>query len=221
MDPMSAQAASAAGLLEALSQTVEDPAVAAHEVGASAAQLGDPLDDVLAVVESAYLQARATDPEYRVVRAAITGWSAQMALYSWEISCEDPLTTLATPAHLRSRIEDAYRVAASRRHAPEVEYALVVLQQTPVPRPLALETAMDGLRMARILRGVFDADETIAPLAPHRFGVLVHRSRQDRVADLRARCVADGTVAPVERIWTESLPPRLDDVAWLLSELGR
>lgn len=221
MKPMNTQASSAAALLTALSTTTEDPAVAAHEVGASAAQLGDPLEDVLATVEAAYLQACATDPEYRVVKAAVTAWHEHVMLFACEISCEDPLTTMATMAHLRSRIEDAYRFAASRGHAPDAEYALIVVQCAPVGRALPLEASMDTLRIARVLRLVFDADETIAQVAPHRFAVLAHCTRVDRVADLRGSFAVDGLAETIERIWVESLPPRLDDISWLLSEIGR
>lgn len=218
---MNTHAASAAALCTALSTPSDDPAVVAHEVGASAAQLGDPLEDLLTTIEVAYLEARASDPEYRVIKAAMTAWHEQMTLFNLEVSCEDPLTTMATLAHVRSRIEDAYRVAGTRCRAPEAEYALVLMQFAERPRALPLEASMDVLRIARVLRLVFDADECFAPLTSRRYVVLAHRSRIDRVGDLRTVFAADGLDDAIERIWVESMPPSPDDVSWLLSELSR
>lgn len=218
---MDTHASTGANLVNALLTTTEDPAGVAHEVGASAAQLGYPLQDVLDTVETAYLNVKASDPDYRVLKAALIAWSDHMERFACEVSCEDPLTTLSTAAHLRSRIDDAYRLCASIGVEPDHEFALIVVQRERRRTVLPLEESLQTLRIARVLRGLYDGDETLAQVAPHRIGVLARRDRADRIVLLRSELEAEGLIGAAGRIWIESLPQDTDDIAWLLSELSR
>ncbi|RYJ02055.1 MAG: hypothetical protein EON52_20325, partial [Actinomycetales bacterium] len=61
-------------------------------MGASAADQGAPLHEVLDLVEQAY----GGSPRHQVVRAASLAWSERVTEHAHGITCEDELTTLAS-----------------------------------------------------------------------------------------------------------------------------
>src|SRR5699024_2782462 len=81
-----------------------------REEGSRAAARGVPWTVLLAETETAFDRVGAAPP-YRVVRALSVAWVETSLQYVHEMSCEDPLTGLATLAHMRSRLDEVYRLA--------------------------------------------------------------------------------------------------------------
>ena len=70
---------------------------------------GLPLDAALDALRTTTRAATRRDPAYDAVRALGAGWSEATLGYLQEITCEDPLTGLASLPHLRSRLAELYR----------------------------------------------------------------------------------------------------------------
>src|SRR3546814_12395233 len=66
---------------------------------------------------------RSSEPAFADVRALSMAWSESTLAYLHQLSCEDPLTGLASLAHIRSRLSELYRGA----RAADETHALVVL----------------------------------------------------------------------------------------------
>ncbi|HZK35675.1 MAG TPA: hypothetical protein VFC57_01810 [Aeromicrobium sp.] len=197
-------------------------AAVAHVVGASAAHDGSPLQELFGYLERAYARVRGEQPEFDVVTAAAVAWTESAIRHDHDMSCEDPLTALATLPHLRCRIGGVYRRAERDGVRANETFSLLVVELPPtsggaLSEPLAMLEAADSLRT------VYNGDETIAQVAPRRIVSLVERSRTDRASlELLHILLRRGGVGPLEpRMWIEALPRSVDGVGWLLSELGR
>lgn len=208
------------GLLEkAVRDGHSDLVVVAHEVGASAAQLGIPLHEVMDHVERAYA---GQEPSFATVRAVALAWADNAILHRANMSCEDPLTSLATVPHVRTRLGDVYRGAERDGSRAADSYALVVVE---LPRPEVgneLEASLRALDVAEAMRTLFAGDETIAQVSSRRFAALVGRSRTDALTisllGLLLERTFGGAVHP--RLWVEHLPGTPDGVAWMLAGLA-
>lgn len=191
----------------------------AHEVGASAAQLGVPLHEVLDHVERAYAPEA---PQVAAMRAASVSWAETALVHRADISCEDPLTSLATVPYVRSRLAEIYRGAERAGRRVTDTSALVVVE---LPRPASgngLELALLALEVAEVLRTVFTGDETVAQLSVCRFAALVSRERTDDatldlVGLLLDRALVDHGQS---RLWVERLPASADGIAQVLAGLS-
>jgi hypothetical protein len=190
----------------------------AHEVGASAAHLGVPLHEVLDLVERAF----APDaPDFRATREAAVAWAETARLRDADLSCEDPLTALATATHLRARLGEVHR-AADRDGVPVPgRHVLVVVELPRTSSGHELELSLRALDLGEVLRSVFRGDETIAQLTPRRFAVLAGRDHADDLTMallgmLVARTTAhDGRA----RLWVEELPATSDGIAQVIASL--
>lgn len=191
----------------------------AREVGASAAQLGVPLHEVMDHVERAFAP-RA--PAFGVVRAAATAWAELALIHHADISCEDPLTSMASVPYVRSRLGEIYRGAESAGRRASDLVALVVVEPPRLTTGHELEQALRAIDVAEALRLVFTADETIAQLAPRRFAALAAREHADDATVALLRLLVDRVVGQrgQSRIWVEHLPASIDGVAHLLAVLG-
>lgn len=191
----------------------------AHEVGASAAQMGVPLHEVLDHVERAFAP---DPPDFAVTCAASVAWAEEALVRRADIGCEDPLTSLATVPYVRSRLAEIYR-GADRDERPAADTAALVVVELPRPvRGNEIELALMALGVSDVLRTVFAGDETVAQLSVRRFAALVARERTDGVTMslislLLERAMADGRPS---RLWVERLPASVDDVAQLLAALS-
>jgi transposase InsO family protein len=139
------------------------------------------------------------------------------------LSCEDPVTGLASLAHLQARFAELYR-GQLRLRARE-DWALVVIDA-----PGGVETPADRivedllvLRFGEVVRTVFAAGETFGRLARRRVVVLCRRDDllDRRVAVVRRMLDQLGYTAPRARVLVEELPPTYDGAASLLAELAR
>jgi len=138
------------------------------------------------------------------------------------MSCEDPLTALATLPHLRCRIGAVCRRADRDGIRASQTYSLLVVELPPTQGG-ALSEPLAMLESADSLRTVYNGDETIAQVAPRRIVSLVECTRTDRASlELLHILLRRGSVGPREsRMWIEGLPRSIDGASWLLGELGR
>ena len=216
-----------------------DVGVAVVEAGRDLAGDGVPLDEVVADLESAYAAAGVGEPDYRVVRDLCLAWTEVSLRYLHGLSCDDPLTGLASLAHLRSRLGEIYREAEVRGTRVADERALVVVEADQVAR--RADVAADGrstsvtrrfgsaLRMAEAadgLRSVFSGGETLARVGVHRAVALVRRRGElaGQVEALRVLLMSRSAVGLDSgelRAWIEGLPSSHDAASLLLEELAR
>ncbi|MEV7397114.1 hypothetical protein [Aeromicrobium sp. NPDC092404] len=216
---MTGSGLNAALLADAVRDDRPDVADVALEVGASAARLGVPLHEVLDHVERAYA---GREPSFEATRAAVLSWAEWALILHVDISCEDPLTTLATPAYVRSRLAEIYRGAErDGRQVPDTS-ALVVVELPREPEGHELERSLRSLDVAEAMRAVFAGDETVAQVSPRRFAALVGRDRADAVAMRLLRILLDRALGdrPQARLWVEELPPTSGGVAHVLAGLA-
>jgi len=161
------------------------------------------------------------EPPYAALRAVGGGWSEATLGYLHEVTCEDPLTGLASLPHLRSRVGELYRDQAAGASVVRDHQVLLVLD-TPAP-PLGGEVFGAALRTARLadtVRTVFPGGLTTGRVGRERVAVLARRDgRLDRRLALVRTLLAG--VTPAVRVWVEPLPHDGATAAALLDELAR
>ena len=187
---------------------------ACEVVGRLLGSQGVSLEETLADLRTTYAVVLGTEPAFTDACAVALGWSEATLAYLHQLSCADPLTGLASMAHLRGRLTELYRGVGPASSGPTIRdrYALVVIE-APAPRLSGLADEVFGLdlRMSRIgesARSVFAGGETICRIGPRRIVVLAARD-----ANLGRRRRPPAQPAPTcrrgqepVRIWTESLP---------------
>jgi hypothetical protein len=199
---------------------------ACEVVGRLLSSQGVSLAETLADLRTTYELVLGAEPAYTDACAVALGWSESTLGYLHQLSCADPLTGLASMAHLRGRLMEMYRGDA-RGPALRDSYALVVVEASS-PRLAGLTDEVFGadLRMSRIgesVRSVFSGAETICRIGPRRIVVLTARNDgMSRRTTLLRRLLDVGEAGQGGvRIWVESLPSANESVASLLDELSR
>jgi hypothetical protein len=200
---------------------------ACEVVGRLLGDQGVSLEETLADLRLTYELVLGTEPAFTDACAVALGWSEATLAYLHQLSCADPLTGLASMAHLRGRLAELYRGDARGPAPLRDRYALVVVEAA-APRLSGLADEVFGvdLRMSRIgesTRSVFSADETVCRIGPRRIVVLAARDQglARRVSLLRGLLQVGERAQGGVRIWTESLPLG-SEMAWtLLDELSR
>ena len=181
---------------------------------------GVPLDDALDGLRRTCLRVTDRDPSYPVLRAVASGWSEATLGYLHQLTCEDPLTGLASLPHLRSRISELYRDQGISGRPVRETHALVVVDTVD---PGDLDVFAAALRIARLaetVRTVFSGGETLGRVGRERIAVLIRRDeRLPRRLGLLRNLLSG--VLPAPRVWVESLPGDDDAAAALLDELAR
>jgi GGDEF domain-containing protein len=97
-------------------------------------------------------------------------------LYLHSLSCEDPLTGLASLAHLRSRLGEIYREAELRGTSVPVTYALVVVEPLHRQGLPSVERELRLIDVAECLRIVFCGDDVLGRIGPRRAAAFVGRN---------------------------------------------
>jgi hypothetical protein len=205
-------------LADAVRDGRPDVADVALEVGASAARLGVPLHEVLDHVERAFA---GQEPSFEATRAVVLAWADEALVLHADISCEDPLTSLATMAYLRSRLAELYRGAGRDGHLVADRSALVVVE-LPGRRGHDIEQSLRALDVAEAMRAVFAGDETVAQMSPRRFAALVGRERADALSMSLLRILLERALGSQvhPRLWVEELPRSADGIARVLAGLS-
>lgn len=187
---------------------------------------GVSLDEALGGLEATSRLVTGALPGFADSRALAVGWSEATLGYLHRLSCEDPVTGLASLAHLQSRISELYRGQLRDRLGARDGHALVVIDPAPTavmsPRVPAEVLAADlrAARFAEAARTVFAGSETIGRLGRHR--IVVVTGRDERLGR-RVGLVKD-MLSAVEggvRVWIEGLPGTEAAAATLLAELAR
>lgn len=193
--------------------------------GRRLAEDGAALDEVLDALRATTQAVLGTDPTYDAVRAISVAWSEATLAYLHQISCEDPLTGLASMSHVRSRIAEIYRGAARSGVDVSQRHALVVVD---LPETIASLAAPDAgfsrtLRLARVGQAtgtVFNGAETIGRLGARRVVAVVDRDARLGRRVALVRTLLESTDFPT-RVWIEGLPGSDAGAALLLDELAR
>lgn len=212
-------------IAEAL-QDGADVVPASSEVGRQLAEDGISLLEALDGLGALYRSHAGGEPAFAAVRALSSSWSESSMTYLHSLSCEDPLTGLASMAHVRSRLGEIYREAEVRGTSVPSTHALVVVEPiwrqglSPVDRELRL------VDVAECLRIVFCAGEVLGRVGNRRATALVPRDHTlpEQVETLRALIAQwrpDSDPPQYARIWIEGLPASVQWAGRVLDELAR
>ena len=195
-------------------------------VGRELARDGVDLEEALDGLRSTFALALGREPDFASTESLSVAWSDETLGYLHQVSCENPLTGLATLAHLRARLAEIQRGAEASGTPATDSYALVVID---LPfEGVGRSDARFGraLLMARIAdraRLVFSGEESIGEATPSRLLVLAPRSDDLglRVVVLRDLVSGATSLGGAVRIWIEGLPSSHAAAAALLDELAR
>lgn len=202
-----------------------DPRAVVLEVGTRAAAQGSAWTELLLEVEDVCRRVTGGPPTYDLVRELSIAWAEASLQYAHGLTCEDPLTGLATLLHLRTRLEGTYRLATRRAVLANDTAALVVVELSRLaPQTYGLLGSLAMLEVAAALRAVFDGDETVARAGERRAVVLVARDDHLPVLLRSLRLQLDTCDQPAvahARIWVEGLPPTTRGADQLMDELAR
>ena len=198
-------------------------------LGQTLAHDGVSLEEALEGLRTTWRLVRGADPGYPDLRAVAVAWGEATLGYLHGLSCEDPLTGLASMAHVRGRLTELYRGQLREAVPVRDSHALVVLD-APLPgaerghtgRADVLTNAHRVIRLGEVARTVFAGAETVARLGPTRVTVLAGRDRLGKRIALLHRLLTgfDLEGIPV-RVWIEGLPDNDPAAAQLLDELTR
>jgi hypothetical protein len=204
-----------------------DAAAACEAVGRVLGQQGVSLEETLEGLRTTYGLVRDLEPSYGDARAVALGWSESTLGYLHQLSCADPLTGLASMAHLRGRLAELYRGGTREPARLRESHALVVVETVPWGRTSSVAEVFGGdLMMSRIgesVGSVFCGSETICRIGPRRVVVLADRDEHlgRRLGLLRRLLTGGERQYGHVRIWVEGLPEADDTAALLLDELSR
>ncbi|MDX6299624.1 MAG: hypothetical protein QOF53_838 [Nocardioidaceae bacterium] len=203
-----------------------DVLAACSVVGGDVVGDGAALAEALEDLRSTYRLVRGTPPPVRAVEALAVAWSEATLQYLHDLSCEDPLTGLASLAHLRSRLEEIHRDAELSDVPVPASHALVLVEvRFPVRTDLRgpFTRALHLAQVAEAMRAVFCGGQTLGRLGPDRAVALVARDPDLAVSvgllrDLLSDLDLDDAGL---RVWVEGLPEDPDATGSLLDELAR
>jgi hypothetical protein len=211
---------------EALASST-DVVAACSVVGRDVARDGAALGEALAGLRATYQLVLGTTPEFDAAEALSTAWSDATLEYLHDLSCEDPLTGLASLAHVRSRLDEIYRESELTDVRVSGSHALVIVElcfrgPTDVPGH-HFTRALRLVQVTEAMRAVYSGGQTLGRLGLDRAVALVPRSVDMgvSVASLR-EFLADLDLDQVDvRVWIEGLPTSADSATRLLDELAR
>ena len=189
--------------------------------GGAIAGDGLPLTAALDALRTTTCAVTGREPPYSALRALGAGWSEATLGYLREVTCEDPLTGLASLPHLRSRLGELYRDGGAGVGAARDHHALLVLDTPDPPADGAVfGAALRTARLADTVRTVFPCGLTAGRVGHERIVVLVRRDgRLDRRLTLVRALLAH--VTPAVRVWVEALPQDDATAAALLDQLSQ
>jgi hypothetical protein len=201
-----------------------DPVAPCAVVGRELARDGVSLGEALSGLADTHAAVGAGEPSFAATEAIAVAWGETTLEFLHDVTCEDPLTGLASAPHLRARLAEVYRGAAHEGADVRRSHALVVVQvAAPAERSRTgvFARALGLAAVAEVVRDVFAADQTVARVGADRVVALVRRS------DDLGRSVAtiSATLDRVElperaSVWVEGLPGSLGLGVRLLAELA-
>jgi hypothetical protein len=212
-----------------------DAISACAEVGREAARDGADLGEALDGLRDTCARVKGGEPDFRALRALCVAWSEETLGYLHQLSCEDPLTGLASLAHVRARLAEVYRAAEQGGRSTNTSHALVVVDLPLLARKppvegdagdsmsVGFESALMLARLADYARLVFPGGETIGQASPSRLVVVAERGDllAPRVGLLRGLVEDMDPRGDWARVWIEGLPPSDTGAGLLLDEIAR
>ncbi len=206
------------------SDTTAACTVVGRDVARDGASLGEALDGLRATFQLV----RRTPPDFVATEALSIAWSEATLEYLHQLSCEDPLTGLASLAHVRTRLAELYREADQIDVNVQASHALVIVEMClPSPARNASEhrftRALRLVRVAESVRAVFSGGETLGRLGLDRAVAVVPRSPGLGASVALVReFLGDLDLGSAEiRVWIEGLPASVESATSLLDELAR
>jgi hypothetical protein len=199
-----------------------DPAAAVAELGRQRAScfvsLAEALDDLAALARTIGWGQAPAD----LVRALALGWADEMSSAQIAGACTDPLTGLATPAYLRTRLGEVYAEAARTGADAGERYALVVADARTGADVSAFDRAAALISLGELLITVFSGGETVAASGPGMAVVLAARDGDLLLRHRTLRRLME-LKAPDQamRTWIERLPGSLSSARELIADLSR
>jgi hypothetical protein len=198
-------------------------------VGRELARDGVDLSEALDGLRSTFARVVGRDPDFASTEALSVAWSDETLGYLHQISCENPLTGLATLAHLRARLAELQRGAESSGVPAGTRYALVVIDLPAYEGGAAgngdgrFDHALLMARGADRARLVFSGEESVGEAGPTRLLVLAARTDDLglRVVVLKDLIADTTSLGGAVRVWIEGLPSSHAAMAALLDELAR
>jgi len=157
------------------------------------------------------------DPPLRLICAIAEGWAEESLDQLAQGGCEDPLSGLATLAHLRTRLAEVYREAQHRGTSPADTHRLLVvgLPSRPDPwRRMAL-----AILVGHDLRAAFPGGETLSLAKPGPAIALVSAHGDLPLRYVRLRRNIQDTFGTQIRM--TPLPGVLTDALRLVDDLAR
>lgn len=201
------------------------PAAACSVVGRDLASDGVSLGEALSGLGATFAAAGAGVPDFAATEALAVAWSEATLEFLHDVTCEDPLTGLASAPHLRTRLAEVYRGAHLEGTSLRTTHALVVVD---VPRRSgglleapAFGRALGLAAVAEVLREVFAGDETVARLGTDRVAALVRRSDTLGQSVAQVRATLERLPLPSHAgVWIEGLPGQPELGTRLLADLA-
>ncbi len=204
-----------------------DVNAACSVVGGDVARDGASLGEALSGLRTTYSLIRGSEPDFAATEALSVAWSEATLEYLHDLSCEDPLTGLASLAHVRTRLAEVYRDAELTDVSVQTSHALVVVSLRSSGREAIEEhhfsRALKLCQVAEAIRAVFSGGQTIGRLGQNRAAALVSRTPDlgTAVATLVEYLDDLGLGATEARVWIEGLPAMPESASRLLDELAR
>ena len=184
-------------LADLLRRPVADPASLEHarDVGRRLAGEGAGVGEALRT-QRAEAQVRGREPRPEEVEALVEGWADTTLGHLHRLTCEDPLTGLATMAHLRTRVAEQRRAGVDLARA----HALVVVSPSGEEGDRSSHGSLGAALLCAALgervRVVFGGGETVAHTHTGRVVVLAGRDHR-----------LEGLVALLRRLLDEDDQP--------------
>lgn len=196
-------------------------------VGGDVARDGAALGEALDGLRATYRLVKEAAPDFEAAQALSVAWAEATLEYLHQLSCEDPLTGLASLAHVRTRLSELYRDAERSGRSVQTSHALVIIEMAFVgplnPAEHPFTRALNLVRLCESTRAVFSGGETIGRLGLDTAVVVVRRENDlgTSVALLRKWLAGPDLDSRHTRVWIEGLPATADSATCLLDELAR
>jgi hypothetical protein len=204
-----------------------DVIAACTVVGRDVARDGAALGEALSGLRTTYQLVLDTTPVFEAAEALSVAWSDATLEYLHDLSCEDPLTGLASLAHVRTRLDEIYREAELTDVCVSGSHALVIVELGfPVSVGAPGRQFTRALRLVQVtetMRSVFSGGQTIGRLGLDRAVALVSRTTDlGTSVGLLRDFLDDLELGDTDlRVWIEGLPRLSGSATQLLDELAR
>jgi hypothetical protein len=204
-----------------------DATAACAVVGRDVARDGAALGEALSGLRTTFQLVLGTQPGFEATEALSVAWSEATLQYLHDLSCEDPLTGLASLAHVRTRLSEIYREAELDDVSVQASHALVIVEMRLPGRGRTPDhhftRAMRMVQITAAIRAVYAGGQTIGRLGLERAVAVVPRSADLGVSVALLRdFLADLDLGTADvRVWIEGLPVSPDSATRLLDDLAR